>query len=720
MLDFDYIKLYNKIVSFHSRGLSVLFSMAQLTRVLQNKVQVLLIDRYFIIIFTNQMERTIGVVPGKCMPMPARPWPGGTGLTSPPSAYIHKDSLKLARPEKTMVTNCSVITRKWRLRFEILLMACLVIGLDLQAVAQPSSFKADTSTVYGDIETFSKKSKFTRFIYGLVFKPVASLPAHKKPAVLIQFSYAGYEGKIIRNINITTLDPFGFSAKDTSVMPQNILFRTGNALHVKTQESTIKNILLIRGNEPLDSLLAKESERLILSQSYVREVVFSFAPAGETADSVDVNIRVLDKWSIYLNGSLTTSHAAAGFTEKDFIGLGHELQNRHVWNRSTKKNALTANYYIPNIRNSHVSTVLHYDSDENGNSGRSLAVERPFYSPFARWAAGLNLSQQFQKDALADALPEHQSQDIKYNIQDYWAGNANRIFKGKTENDRTTNAIVAGRYLRIRYLEKPYEMPDSFHHYANQDLYLAGLGISIRKYFRDNYIYNYGGVEYVPVGTVYGMTGGYQMQGNTGRLYLGSRISYGNYNDWGYLSTNFQYGTFLHGRALEQGVFTTGATYFSNLAEFGNWRIRQFVKPQVTWGLHRFPSDSLTINDENGIRGFSGSSRGTQKIVLTLQTQSYAPWNLVGFRFGPYLTGSLGMLGNAASGFKYSRVSSQLGIGALIKNEYLVLNNFQFSIAYYPSIPGSGYNIFKFNVFRTTDFGLSDFILSKPEMVPFQ
>ncbi|MDQ7799160.1 MAG: hypothetical protein RDU76_09520 [Candidatus Edwardsbacteria bacterium] len=599
-------------------------------------------------------------------------------------------------------------------------MVCLVIGLDLQALAQPTSFKADTATVYGDIETFSKKSKFTRFVYGLVFKPVASSPAKKKLPLLLHVPYADYEGKIIRDINIVTLDPFGFSAKDTAALPQNILFRSGNALHVKTQGMTISNILLIRRNEPLDSLLAKESERLILSQSYVREVVFSFTPAGETADSVDVNIRVLDKWSIYLNGSLTSSHAAAGFTEKDFIGFGHELQNRYTWNRSTKKNALTANYYIPNVRNSHISTVLHYNSDENGNSGRSVAVERPFYSPFARWAAGLNLSQQFQKDALADALPEHQRQDIKYNIQDYWAGNANRIFKGKTENDRTTNAIVAGRYLRIRYLEKPYEMPDSFHHYANQDLYLAGLGISMRKYFRDNYIYNYGGVEYVPVGAVYGLTGGYQTIDAAGRLYLGWRTSFGNYHGWGYLSSTLEYGTFIRGRSLEQGVFAGGVNYFSNLLETGSWRIRQFVKPQVTWGAHRFSSDSLTINDENGIRGFSGSSRGTQKIVLTLQTQSYAPWNLVGFRFGPYLTGSLGMLGNAASGFKYSRVSSQLGIGALIKNEYLVLNNFQFSIAYYPSIPGSGYNIFKFNAFRTTDFGFSDFIFGKPETVPFQ
>jgi hypothetical protein len=47
-------------------------------------------------------------------------------------------------------------------------------------------------------------------------------------------------------------------------------------------------------------------------------------------------------------------------------------------------------------------------------------------------------------------------------------------------------------------------------------------------------------------------------------------------------------------------------------------------------------------------------------MVLTLQTQSYAPWNVFGFRFGPYLIYSLGILGNDETGFSNSRMYSQL------------------------------------------------------------
>lgn len=101
-------------------------------------------------------------------------------------------------------------------------------------------------------------------------------------------------------------------------------------------------------------------------------------------------------------------------------------------------------------------------------------------------------------------------------------------------------------------------------------------------------------------------------------------------------------------------------------------------------------------------------------MLFTLQTQSYAPWDIIGFRFGPYLVCSLGMPGDAVTGFKKSKVYSQIGLGVLIKNKHLVFNRFQISISYYPLIPGIGQNVFKMNSFRTTDFGFRDFEIEKP------
>jgi len=129
----------------------------------------------------------------------------------------------------------------------------------------------------------------------------------------------------------------------------------------------------------------------------------------------------------------------------------------------------------------------------------------------------------------------------------------------------------------------------------------------------------------------------------------------------------------------------------------------------------------LTLNDEYGLIGFrSRELTGTSRFLFTIQTQSYAPWDFIGFRFGPFISYSFGMLGDDMLGFKNSKVYSQLGVGVLIKNEHLVMNSFQISISFYPNIPGIGQNIFKMNSFSTDDFGFRDFEIGKPGVVEFR
>ena len=78
------------------------------------------------------------------------------------------------------------------------------------------------------------------------------------------------------------------------------------------------------------------------------------------------------------------------------------------------------------------------------------------------------------------------------------------------------------------------------------------------------------------------------------------------------------------------------------------------------------------------------------------------------------------MLGNEETGFKNSELYTQLGLGILIRNENLIFSTFEISISFYPSIPGRGEDVFKFNSFKTTDFGLRDFEIGKPAVVIYQ
>lgn len=584
--------------------------------------------------------------------------------------------------------------------------------------ARSDSIKADSTKIYRDIESFSDHSKFTKFMYRLFFKsgdPDLPLKAYKKR--VIRKPYSSYQGKIIRHIEIATLDPFGNSIGDTIASSLNFISKTGNKLHVKTFPRTIRNLLLVHRNQPFDSLRFKESERLVRSMSYITDVSFFVQEASGNSDSVDIFIRGLDSWSIIPGGSASSSRVALKLMDSNFMGLGHEFKNGLIWNHTTGAMAYRTSYFIPNIHNTYINSTVKYGTDEFGNFIKSFAVDRPFFSPLAKWAAGVMISQQFHKDSTW--TPGFMR--YKLNAQDYWAGHAARIFKDQSEYSRTTHLISAVRFLRIRYLEKPPETLDTLRYYSDENFYLASVAISTRQYVQDKYIFKFGITEDVPIGRVFSLTAGYQDKNNAGRFYAGARVSTGKYYPWGYLSSNFEYGTFFHASKPEQGVFSAGARYITELKEIGKWKFRQFVKPQIILGVRRTSYDSLTINDGYGLDGFNSPHvSGVSRLLLTSQTQSYAPWNFIGFHFGPFATFSLAMVGSAAGGFRSAKVYSLIGAGVLIKNENLVMNTFQLSLAFYPSIPGRGNHVFKINSFQVSDFGFRDFEVGRPATVLYQ
>lgn len=599
------------------------------------------------------------------------------------------------------------------------LLFLLVFSYCPLSFSQVGQAKEDSSAVYKDIQTYSKKNKFTKLLHKLIFEPVNVKRKKKRVLPRIQQKF---EGKIIRNITIETLDPFGYSDTDSNREPKNWAEKTGNRIHLKTKKLAIRNLLLFRENKPLDSLLINESERLIRSQKYIRSVRIDLKLSEKNSDSVDVFIRAIDSWSIIPKGSVSSSRSSFELNEKNFMGIGHEFKNKFTNRFSDGKNAYNLDYTVPNIKNSFIKTTFKYNIDLDNYYGKSIDINRPFYSPFAKWAGGIYFDQQFRKDTLQDVNLVYAQQNFKYNSQDYWVGHAFSIFKGNTEKNRTTNLIVSGRYLNINYIESPTIAYDPVDFYSSEKLFLSGIGITSRKFIQDKYIFRNGIIEDVPIGKIYGITGGYQYKNHKGRFYLGGQASFGNYYDWGFLSTNFEIGTFFDKSNTSQTTFSFQANYFTHPIELGKWKLRQFIKPQVIIGLNRLDviGDQLTINENYGIQGFNSAVYGTKKMMLTLQTQAYSPWDLWGFRLNPYFNYSIALLGNEQIGLLDSKAYSKIGIGLIINNDFLVFSSFQLSLSYYPSIPGSGQNIFKTNAFETSDFGFQDFELAKPRTVIFK
>lgn len=596
--------------------------------------------------------------------------------------------------------------------FSVILLCCQSI------FAQGKSTKKDSTEIYKGIQNYSKRNNFTKFLHKILFVSTEKNEIKK----VIESNYGAFDGKIIRKINIITLDPFGFSELDSARKPRNWAEKSGNFLHNKTKGFAIRNLLLIKKNKPLDTLLVRESERLIRSQRYISRVHISLQLTAAKSDSVDVFIRVLDSWSTIPKGSVSPTRASFAINELNFFGSGQELDVSHIQSFNSTKSAYGLTYTVPNIKNSFIKSMIDYQSDLDNNYGKSINIERPFYSPFAKWAGGIYFDQQFRRDTILDVNHDYVKQNFKYNSQDYWFAHSFAVYKGKSEFDRTTNLIISARFLNKTYIESPTEFYDPIDFFSNEKLYLTGIGITTRKFIRDKYIFYNGLVEDVPIGRIVGVTGGYRFKNDSVQLYLGSRFSYGKYYKWGFLSANLEVGSYFKDSNNSQTTISFQANYFTNLISVGNWKLRQFVKPQLILGINRLNSygDELTINEKNGIRGFNSAIRGNNKMVLTFQTQGYAPWNIWGFHLNPFFKYDVGFISQSSSNLLNTKAYSKVGFGLIINNDYLIFKSFQISLAYFPTIPGSSQNVFKTNSFNTSDFGFQDFELAKPRIAVYK
>ncbi|WP_396196152.1 hypothetical protein [Flavobacterium sp.] len=593
----------------------------------------------------------------------------------------------------------------------------------LSAFTQVKEQEKDSAKIYQDIHDLSQKSKFNKLVYKLLFRPSAlsntEKTVTKSSKEKAQNTYKA-SGRIIRNISIETLDPFGYSIKNANKVPKNSVDRFGNAIHIKTKEFTIRNLLLFKKHDRCDSLLLKETERLIRSQRYVREVTIVPVLVETASDSVDLKIRVLDSWTLVPNGSLSQSQNSVKVTERNILGFGHQISGELANRMATNEKARYAQYSVSNIKNSFIRLELAYANEYNNDSKRSVTLTRPFYSVVAKNAGGL----EFENRRLTEFFPENDTLigvPTKYEFVEYWYGRAFKINGERTFNQQTTNLILAFSYNHKAFSLQPTSQYDATQFFTTEKNSIGYLGISRQKFYQDKFIFNYDITEDIPYGENAALVMGYQNKGDRSRWYSGVLLAQGKKYSFGYFSSFMEWGSFYYKGKTEQTAFKIGSNYISPLLYLGRWKLRQFVKPTYIWGNNRDASfkDQLTLNNYYGIEGFNNRLTGTQKWLVSLQTQTYMPglWN--GFRFSPYINISMGSLANNKALFD-SRVYSKFSVGVQINNDYLVFNSFQISFSYYPSIPFEGDNLLKTNSFENTDLTITDFQLGKPAYIRYE
>lgn len=588
---------------------------------------------------------------------------------------------------------------------------------------------------YKNIQQRSRNSKFTKLLYGLMFEPVN--PSDDKKAVQkienqLQRNFATSQGKIIRNIYVKSLDPFGYTEKDTTVKPHRKIDKIGNSMHARTKSFTVKGLLLFEKNEALDSLKILESERIMRDQKYIRRVLTRPKLTRKNSDSVDVYIYVLDSWSLSVDGNISSKKGELRLREYNSFGLGHRTTLAYKTGFSDTDDGLengtgyTVGYRAQNLFNTYINAELERDVETDQSYKNYASIDREFYSPYARWAGEISIQKNlYRENIFHEEFDTIFKTPLKFNDFNVWGGYAIPIANKNSKEKLPTNLVFAARYTKRKYLDKPGEKLDSVSYFSNHNIILGSVGIRKINYTRDRYIFRNGDIEDIPIGNSYLINAGVQRNQSThDNMYLGIDLTFSEYfKHFGYLATNIQYGSNFYDGGANQSLFKWQNTYFSPIFSIGTWYFRQFVRSDIVAGIKRkeFIKDRININEENGIYGFdSHEVFGTRKLVLNFQTQSYVPFSWLGFRMSPFVNFDLGFIGEEPNPFFKNDLYTKVGFGFLISNDYFVFDNVKISFAFFPNIPGRGQNIMKFNVNTDNPFDLEPYRYEPPHILEYQ
>lgn len=592
--------------------------------------------------------------------------------------------------------------------------------LALQGIAQTK----DTLAVYKKIKQIAYKHKATKLLYHAIFVEPGPRKYEKKPLSDNQKKNdpnLKYEGRIIREINITVYDPFGYNVNDTSKKEINPLQKLGNSYHVATRARIIRNLLLFKKNDKVEVLVINESERIIRSAGYINDARIYIKEINNSQDSVDILIAASDKWSLDAFVEVNTKGGDFTLREKNILGTGQRYSQYVAYNRSTNYQ-YSGNYRVGNIKNSFISSSLYYNTTKD-KTYIGGSFDRPFYSALAKWAGGISGNKVWDTYIKTDTLEKtEQKIRLDYTTTDVWMARNINPGTGKRINRKNINIVIAARYVDLHFQSRPSFSIDTAKVNLNSSFYLGSVGFSLRKYYKDQYIYRFGANEDVPEGLsiqyLYGIL--YKELKNP-EYYAGFEVSRGkHFEKLGYLSGNIVYGTFYNNSVYMNSTLNGGVYYFSNLFERNRWYFRQFISYKFVYGFNKTPTETITLRSDEMYGFNSGTLKGNKKMVVNLETVSYAPYNLIGFRFAPLLLVAAGILENESVSLIKSRLYQAYAIGLLIRNENLLNASFEITYGIYPNLPDGNDHFYKFNPVTSFALKVRSFAISKPAIARYE
>lgn len=555
-------------------------------------------------------------------------------------------------------------------------------------------------------------------------------------AVLLDRQFDQHNYKVVRRVRIRTLDAFGYSLRDSTQQPRNFWERAGNTVHVRTANSRVRQVLLFRPGRPLMPQALAESERLLRQTAEILDARVLVNEATTTRDSVDIDVLTTDVFS--LTGGFELGGASAGVItagDVNFLGLGHQLSNRYRYGSDQPQSWSYEGSYVVPFRNFLYAEARYHNEYQNRFGGASL--RRDFYSVTTKYAGAFSVDFFDQVSAPPIITPPGEPVDyqpLRYSTQDLWLGRAFRLRSYDLGYENPGRLIVSARALRSDYRARPaYDTSASAPRFRSSTLLLGTVGYSVRRYYKDRYLFGFGRTEDVPTGTLLSLTTGLDVSREIPRRYLSARVAAAGYSlRTGYLYASAELGAFQRtggaGRGgWEQGLLSAETLYFTRLLHRGNYQFRHSLTSRTSLGFNRLATERLFngVTGEYGLRGFRPAQTllPTSRFVLNYETTMFTPLSFLGFRLaGVAFADAAWISQRAGGGSPFGRSSAPytgFGLGLRFRNEFTALRTFQILLGFYPrgQLSPNGLRLFESS---REAYQFSDFSFGQPGITQYQ
>ena len=594
--------------------------------------------------------------------------------------------------------------------------------MKMSPVYLPDSLIRDTLRYeYTKIKDFAYKAKWTKELYKMVFVNPHRGYLNVMRTQNSEERFKAYSGKVIHDISIVVLPPYGTSVYDTTYFEEDMgwLKNLANKTHMNTAEKVIRRQLTIKPGMLLVPFELVQNEILLRRLDYIDDANMIVTEDPDNPAQVNVTLICKDQlsWGATVESNFLNSFDI-GLENKNFMKLGHVLNYEFSY-RGTKdkKWGNELEYKVNSLWGTHINIRGYYRNDYREKEV-FVDVERQFLTNRMKWAGGMGVGRVFYSDDLPDRNVNRLEELFNYHYQDVWLG---KSFLLPYRYSYNQNMFLTGRFFTTLFNNRPLVTDDTNHLYYNRRDYFAAFTYIKMKYYKANLIYDFGRTEDIPTGLMLSLTTGYEKSEFDNYGYIAGECHYSHFNkyDERYYALEAALGSYVNEDGFTRGTLKLGASHISNLCSWGSFKFRFYNDVHYVKGIRRYPGDFLYMEDRN-IRGFSSDTlRGNQKLSSSLATTFFLPYIKKGFRVSISSFCDFGVIAADNKKLVHSKTYWGFGVGVNLRNDNVVIKNISFRFAVYPTIPEDGRS-FQAILSSGNRGSFYDYHVTKPQVIQYE